>query len=336
MPRKVSKFVGTPVASHSDSEICRATANEWFQECLLNHPECGPAKPFRRPTRLINVGIKEGNDHPRLEVEEVPSTVSWVALSYCWGPGITKFTLRSDTFEEFRAGIPLEKWPGTLRDAIQVARNLNLKYLWIDALCILQDSATDWRSEAARMQDVYSGAAFTIIASESPSTGAGIFAPRPPVTWKPCELPFRDSKEKSSVWLRPSFRNAVDMSYTNPLQSHIWTLQEGLLAPRSLSFRKDQIVWECSRGRFTESGHVMMMDHLFDSKDFFHNKNRMSKPTAVKQGLQFTLLKQISALETQKARVGWLPKYMASSGVSFPRLDILRRQHAEKALTYTS
>ncbi|KAH6714879.1 heterokaryon incompatibility protein-domain-containing protein [Leptodontidium sp. MPI-SDFR-AT-0119] len=317
VPRKTSKFVGTPVASHSDSELCRVAAMEWFQDCLLTHPECGPSRSFRRPTRLINVGRKGSNDPPRLSVEEVPQAASWAALSYCWGPGITKFTLRSDTVEEFRAGIALEKWPATLRDAIQATQKLDLQYIWIDALCILQDSTTDWRAESARMQDVYSGAAVTIIASESPSTAAGIYASRPPIKWEPCQLPFLDGKEQCTVWLRPSFRNAVDLSYTNPLQTRIWTLQEGLLASRSLSFRKDQTVWECSRGRFTESGHVLMKDHLFDSKDFFHNKTRKNKANAVYQGLQFGILKQISAFETQKARIGWLPKYMTSSGLCY-------------------
>jgi hypothetical protein len=215
---------------------------EWFQECLANHLECGPERSFRRPTRLINIGKKGTNESPRLEVDEVPSAVSWAALSYSWGPGITKFTRRSDTFQEMRTGIPLEKWPVTLRDAVKIAQSLVLHYLWIDALCILQDSVSDWRAGAARMQDLYSGAAATIIASESPSTTAGIYAPRPPTTLKPCQLPFRDGKEESSVWLRPSFRNAIDMSYINPLQTRICTLQEGLLAPRSLSFRKDQMV----------------------------------------------------------------------------------------------
>lgn len=252
-------------------------------------------------------------------VEEAPSTVSWVALSYCWGPAATKFTLRSDTFQDFRVGIALDKWPATLRDAIQVTQDLNLQYLWIDALCILQDSTPDWRAEAARMQDVYSGAAITILACESPSTTAGIYSPRPPIALEPCQISLRNGED---IWLRPSFRNAVDMSSTNPLQKRIWTLQEGLLAPRSLSFRKDQMVWECSRGRFTESGRVMVMDHLFDSKDFFHNKSRKNKANVVYQGLQFGLLKQIYALETRKARMGWLPKFMTSSGVCCPAPEI--------------
>lgn len=248
-------------------------------------------------------------------VDEAPYIVSWVALSYCWGPDVTKFTLTSDTFEDFKVGIALDKWPATLRDAIQVTQNLDLQYIWIDALCILQDSTSDWRTEAARMQDVYSGAAFTIIASESPSTTAGIFSSRPPVILKPCELPFRDGKDKYTIWLRPSYRNAVDMSSTSPLQTRIWTLQEGLLAPRSLSFRKDQLVWECSRGRFMESGHVMTMDHLFDSKDFLHNKSRKNKANSLYQSLHFGTLKQMYALEIQKARIGWFPKYITSSGV---------------------
>lgn len=255
------------------------------------------------------------DEPPRLKIEQVPDSVSWVALSYCWG-GDSKFTLRSDTFQGLKDGLLLEDWPATLRDAIKITRSLGLQYIWIDALCIMQDSASDWQAEAARMQDVYSGAAVTIIASESPSTGAGIYAPRAPSTYTPCPLKFASKNEKqTTVWLRPSIRNAVDASYTDPVQSRGWTLQEGLLAPRTLSFHKDQMVWECSQYRLKESGHTVQFDHLFDSKDLFHNRYRRSKSGLAYQKLHFGLLKQISVLETHKHRLGWLPKYLVSSGV---------------------
>jgi len=312
--RKVSNSIGTPVAFHSDTEECRVAAMEWFQECHAHHPQCGPSKLFRRPTRLINVGST--GEPPRLEIEQIPDSVYWVALSYCWG-GDSEFKLRSETFQGLKDGILLEDWPATLRDAIKITRSLGLEYIWIDAQCIMQDSESDWAAEAARMQDVYSGAAVTIIASESPSTGAGIYAPRPLTTYMPCPILFKKStEEQSTVWLRPSIRNAVDLSYTDPVQSRGWTLQEGLLAPRTLSFHKDQMIWECSQYRMKESGHIIQLDHLFDSKDLFHNRNRRSKSALAYQKLQFGLLKQMSILETHKSRLGWLPKYMVSSGVS--------------------
>lgn len=310
------------MSHHSDSDDCRATAMEWLQECLTNHPKCGPSKPFRRPSRLINVGNKDGNELPRLELNGMPSTVSWAALSYCWG-GDSQFTLRSDTFQDLKAGIPLAKWPATLRDAIKITQDLGLQYIWIDALCILQDSASDWRAEATRMRDVYSGAIITIIASESPSTNAGIYAPRPLSPWSSCKLPFnRDTENHSKVWLRPSFRSSVHVSYSDPLQTRGWTLQEGLLAPRTLSFRKDQMMWECSNYRLTESGHTTLLDHMFDSKDLFHNKNRKNKANLWYQDVCFSFGKQMSVLERQKSRIGWFPRYMRTSDVGYPCFGI--------------
>lgn len=299
------------MATHSDSDACRAAALDWYEECRTNHPQCGPPKAFRRPTRLINVGANE-DEPPRLESEQIPESVLWIALSYCWG-GDAEFINKADTRQGLIDGIPLKDWPATHRDAINITRSLGIQYIWIDALCIMQDSGDDWRAEAARMQDVYSGAAITIIASESPKTSAGIHASRPPISYTPCQLPFGEE----SVWLRPSIRNAIDASYSDPVQTRGWTLQEGLLAPRTLFFHKDQMVWECSQYRIKESGHITQLDHMFDSKDLFHNRTRRSKSGLAYQKVHFGLLKQISVFENQKNRLGWLPKYLVSAGVSF-------------------
>lgn len=164
------------------------------------------------------------------------------------------------------------------------------------------------------MRDVYSGAVITIIASESPTTRSGIHSSRPRSICEPCQLLW-GQQGGSFVWLRPSFRNAVDASYTNQLQTRGWTLQEGLLAPRTLSFRKDQMVWECSNYRRTESGHTILLDHMFDSKDLFHNKTRKNKSSLIYQDVCFRLYRQVAGLENRKSRIGWLPKYIVSSGV---------------------
>lgn len=51
--------------------------------------------------------------------------------------------------------ILLSSFPQTLRDAITITKSLGFRYLWIDALCILQDSKGDWEKEAAVMGKVY-------------------------------------------------------------------------------------------------------------------------------------------------------------------------------------
>src|SRR3978361_980413 len=56
----------------------------------------------------------------------------------------------------------IEQLPRTFRDAIEIGRNLNIEYLWIDSLCIVQDSNEDWEREAAAMSKVYSHAVVTI------------------------------------------------------------------------------------------------------------------------------------------------------------------------------
>jgi hypothetical protein len=87
------------------------------------------------PTRVIDVGSPEGNREPRLVVTN-GAFGSWVALSYCWG-GESIFKLKASNIHDMLSGIPLENFPATLRDAVHITRRLGLRYLWIDALCIL-------------------------------------------------------------------------------------------------------------------------------------------------------------------------------------------------------
>ena len=77
------------------------------------------------------------------------------------------------------AGIPWAEIPPTLRDAILFAHHLGVDYIWIDALCILQDQLSDWMKEAAQMASVYRNSLLTLSATSSPDVSAGIFNPAP-------------------------------------------------------------------------------------------------------------------------------------------------------------
>jgi hypothetical protein len=73
------------------------------------------------------------------------------------------------SLESHQARIAYHDLPLTFRDFIDIARRLDVRYVWIDSLCILQDSKEDWESEAVQMGDVYSKSYLTIAASGSAS-----------------------------------------------------------------------------------------------------------------------------------------------------------------------
>jgi hypothetical protein len=76
----------------------------------------------------------------------------------------------------------MDDLPGTIRDAVLITRELGLRYLWVDALCILQgqDEAAqlDWRQHSAIMGDIYGNAFVTIAAAAAPHADNGIFHER--------------------------------------------------------------------------------------------------------------------------------------------------------------
>lgn len=150
--------------------------------------------------------------------------------------------------------IPLDSLPQNFQDAVVTVRALGLRYLWIDALCIIQDSAKDWEIEAARMNDVYGSAYLTLVATSATTSIDGFLA-RSEWPWSIVNVLFHDKtssnepKSSHSVSLRYqpdvsnySRSNAVDQSTWN---TRGWTYQERLLSKRLLHFAADQLYWEC-------------------------------------------------------------------------------------------
>lgn len=68
------------------------------------------------------------------------------------------------------SGISWDVLPQTFRDAIAMTERLGFQYLWIDALCIIQNSSADWMAEAACMYDVYFYGTLMLSADVSPDS----------------------------------------------------------------------------------------------------------------------------------------------------------------------
>lgn len=127
-----------PKASHilenSNSKECLDITKSWLDDCLKNHPQCRINELPLLPRRVIDV--TEGR--LRLFAPGDGIRGRWIALSHCWGKTNTfKTTLK--TLELHKQGIQWEQLPKTFKDAVLVTRALDVQYLWIDSLCIIQD-----------------------------------------------------------------------------------------------------------------------------------------------------------------------------------------------------
>jgi hypothetical protein len=138
--------------------------------------------------------------------------------------------------------------PLTFQDAILITRKLGYQYLWIDSLCIVQDSSQDWQRESVKMSEIYSRAVLCIAASSAMDSHQGIFKRanskfeqeclpglerRPKLT----QLVGHSAKlgKKSTLYAR-IFRGFYPGNDEDVLQQRAWTYQEAALSPRRLCY----------------------------------------------------------------------------------------------------
>lgn len=251
-------LLSSEIVADSASELSLNVAKKWLDECIENHKYCSTLHKQIKilPTRVIDVGSSTAN--PRLCLKgSVPGR--WTALSYTWG-GASSFILNQKSLTRLENGLPLEEFPATIRDAIIATRALGIEYLWVDSLCIFQDSPEDWSHEAPKMDDVYNHAEVVIAATVSLNVNSGLFKIRSQI--HSCHLPWKTPQEPDDdctqqyVGVQPYFdyfRDHLDIE-NYQWATRGWTMQEDLLASRLLSYTRGQIGWECPSALITESG----------------------------------------------------------------------------------
>ncbi|KAJ9144534.1 hypothetical protein NKR23_g5772 [Pleurostoma richardsiae] len=187
--------------------------------------------------------------------------------SYAWGVQHKPPMLLRANVARRKAGIPLGELPGSFRDAVQVARHLGVDWLWIDSLCIIQDSADDWRRESARMGRIYSDSLCNVAATGAADNGGGLFPDGSIVARQlflnlsilrrrddgEPEVPGpRDSRAFHRYRLEPWSLWARRVEEAG-LNNRGWVVQERVLAPRTLHFTTTQVFWECTEIAACES-----------------------------------------------------------------------------------
>ncbi|KAJ0356234.1 hypothetical protein COL154_010997 [Colletotrichum chrysophilum] len=170
-------IVGSPVNLNPESPASMDLIRKWLSNCDMNH-KCGIMDlPDSMPSLVIDV-----SDPGRSRLLRVPENMRerYIALSYCWGGVSQAIILRTGNMSDLTSSIDPQKLDPTIRDSITVTRELGFKFLWIDALCIIQDEYDDKVKELRRMGDIYQNATFTIVASAAKDVKEGFLGKRAP------------------------------------------------------------------------------------------------------------------------------------------------------------
>ena len=225
-------------------------ARDWLDKCLNGkppHEKCKRATVAYLPKRLVEIDVKSENPSLRLRDTVYPASTTaelYVALSYCWG-GEQDCKTTKATLPDRYVGIPWASLPKTIQDAVTVTRELGIRFLWVDSLCIVQDDEDDKETQIPEMAQVYGSSTVTIAASRSSCVHNGFLSDRDPVSLlqEIFKLPYHCPDGSLGSVLLSNDEADTDV---DPLHTRGWALQERILSPRFLDYGSRQLRWMCS------------------------------------------------------------------------------------------
>jgi len=291
VPDDCQRWLRTEIAPWAQA-LCEV--NVAWMRGLLNQcdAECGSASASSfLPTRLIDLGDSDQRGNICLiETSDAhlqpPSR--YAALSYCWGTeeqAARQLTTTSAVLSQRLDGILFADMTPVMQDMIKTARALSIRYIWIDALCIIQDDMEDWTHEAERMGPVYANAYVTICAI-STSSCLDSFLDRPAA---PVSVAFQSSlqpgihgylnlrSERPERPVRYPLGDLASTQFDKDLSCgawslRAWTLQEKEMSQRLLYFGARRVHFSCPTRRITEMEPVRLNCASFFSQELRRHK----------------------------------------------------------------
>ncbi|KAI9778574.1 MAG: hypothetical protein M1839_007967 [Geoglossum umbratile] len=249
------------LAADPSSEETFSLISRWLSSCVDGHAACRPSDSACLPLRVLDVGApgsKGVYPEPFLSVG-ANRPGKYATLSYRWGDGLTLTTTLS-TLETWKEGMALCSMPQTFRDAIEVTRRLGIRYLWIDALCIVQDSPQDWQEQSAIMSQVYMDAWLNISTEGALDPQSGFLNERKILEIRSCRHPTLlgssagpdGAAVSTAKVICPTVPRRDQILSLGSLNSRGWILQERALSKRTLHFSLHGIYWDCLSQSATE------------------------------------------------------------------------------------
>ncbi|UKZ87052.1 uncharacterized protein TrAFT101_002865 [Trichoderma asperellum] len=237
------------------------TLKKWV---LGSKEEKASLKALFRPTRLLHVGGRKESGLIRLvethgypNMDEKPQ--QYLALSYCWGKDGPSLKTTKSNYAHLQKSISYSAMPKAYQDTVCVARALGVKYIWIDALCIIQDDRGDWEKESRMMAEIFQNSLTTVILLRTASCNEGFLERNPSIKinyqnrqWNVRgsfflrHMPFSYLDAESAIRGEPSFSNrpvSLELRHS-PWQTRGWTFQEDMFSMRKLYFGQLMMYWD--------------------------------------------------------------------------------------------
>ncbi|KAK3951322.1 heterokaryon incompatibility protein-domain-containing protein [Pseudoneurospora amorphoporcata] len=268
-----------------DLEKLVSIVKPWLKQCDRGHIAC-QQNPLTLPKRLIDItgNLRLIEPEPHVGGGKL---VRYATLSHCWGSKEAASSLAktlSTNIQQHLTAISRDQLPQLFRDAIDVARALECEYIWIDSLCIIQDSQEDWKDQSVLMSEVYSNAYLNIAASALPNSSGTLFQDRVYYFGLKCNSNEDNSSNKNmlpidtcTLWVPNdrgvqcpvTVRYSMDRAHRHlcgdadyahgkeePLLERAWVFQERILSRRTVYISSTEVLWECRSRYFCECGEV--------------------------------------------------------------------------------
>lgn len=274
------------------SNSCFNMARMWLTNCVTMHASCSQAEQMRKqqrgrftPQRLLRLYTEGTQTCVQLlsNAKAMESTPVYMTLSHCWGQK-KPLMLNKHNVSFLEGAIQLEQLPRTYADAVVITMRMGCQNLWIDSLCIAQDSTEDWELAVQEMGDIYRFSFCNIAAQDAADGTEGCFATRIPHVVHYCEAEV-DGRTMHAIfdddWLSEDDRS--------PLDKRAWVFQEKMLAPRTISYTSAGLTWECLEGHDHETEPGFMLDNVLDFKKALHLRQGLEADVATGEGCEYPM-----------------------------------------------
>ena len=232
-------------------------ASKWLNECENSHQ--GLCETAARGDGVAHTRMPPHNllviDVNAMSLVLLPQRSKYVALSYCWGQSNRHFITTNSNVAELQAKGSLQRifplLPRTIQDAINCVREIGRKFLWVDALCIIQDNDNDREIQILQMDRVYDNALMTIISAPPNLPNSTRYDGLP--GYRVGSRAFcQDTARIQGMELCTTVPSVEIATQLSPWSTRAWTFQEHLLSRRRMYFTGTQLYFQCPYGVFCE------------------------------------------------------------------------------------
>jgi len=244
---------------------CISWTKSRIDSCLTTHPHRTSHEKFC-PKRLIDVRSEPIRLALRQDVDQdgLAASPCYAALSYCWGTQAEsncQLKTTNKSLPEMLSAIDFHQLPSAIQDAVLTTRSLSIPFLWVDALCIIQDNRRDWEQQSAEMDRVYRNAYLTIASPASNFCNEGFrYASDDKVyidfhsTVNPTIKGLFSIRLLGGTTRSRDSLSDVDIIFSSiedsAWSSRGWTYQELFMSNRLLFFGRSELLFMCSTSHY--------------------------------------------------------------------------------------